>query len=266
MNDPLFSVKDQVVLVSGASRGIGKAIAKGFADREANVIVTGRVQETIAQTAAELAGDRGNVYPRVCDVADPAAVGKLVEEIAAEFGRIDTLINCAGVNKRMRVEDYDVATYDFITNVNIRGAFFLAQACGRQMIKQGKGSIVNIDSINSQRPLNRVAPYAMSKGAMKEMTRCLAMEWGPHGVRVNSLGPGFTLTSLTRPLWESDKALDAWRDANTPLRRIGYPEDMVGTAIFLASDASAYVTGQIIYVDGGTTCGLFWPITVNKEP
>ncbi|MFW5692781.1 MAG: SDR family NAD(P)-dependent oxidoreductase [Thermoguttaceae bacterium] len=262
MNDPLFSVKDQVVLVSGASRGIGKAIAQGFADREARVIVTGRVPETLAQTAAELAGDRGNVCPKVCDVADPEAVGALVGEVAAEFGRIDTLINCAGVNKRMPVEDYDAATYDFITNVNIRGAFFLAQAVGRQMIGQRKGSIINIDSINSARPLDRVTPYAMSKAAMKQMTRCLAMEWGPHGVRVNGLGPGFTLTALTRPLWESDQQLDAWRDANTPLRRIGYPEDMVGTAIFLASEASSFITGQVIYVDGGTTCGLFWPINV----
>ncbi len=262
MSDLLFSVKDQVVLVSGASRGIGKAIAQGFADREAKVVVTGRVPETLARTAAELAGDRGNVYPKVCDVADPAAIGALVDEVAAEFGRIDTLINCAGVNKRMPVENYDAATYDFITNVNIRGAFFLAQAVGRQMMGQGRGSIVNIDSINSARPLNRVTPYAMSKAAMKQMTRCLAMEWGPHGVRVNGLGPGFTLTALTRPLWESDQKLDAWRDANTPLRRIGYPEDMVGTAIFLASEASSFVTGQVIYVDGGTTCGLFWPINV----
>ncbi len=262
MNDPLFSVKDQVVLVSGASRGIGKAIAQGFADREAKVIVTGRVQETLSQTAAELAGDRANVHPKVCDVADPAAIGTLVDEVAGEFGRIDTLINCAGVNKRMPAENYDAATYDFITNVNIRGAFFLAQAVGRQMMGQRKGSIINIDSINSARPLNRVTPYAMSKAAMKQMTRCLAMEWGPHGVRVNSLGPGFTLTALTRPLWESDQQLDAWRDANTPLRRIGYPEDMVGTAVFLASEASSFVTGQVIYVDGGTTCGLFWPINV----
>ena len=260
MNDSLFSVKDQVVLVSGASRGIGKAIAKGFADREAKVVITGRKQETLAETAAELAADRGNVYPKVCDAANKAALDTLVEEIVAEFSRIDTLVNCAGVNKRMPVEDYDEATYDFITNVNIRGAFFLAQAVGRQMMGQGRGAIINIDSINSERPLSHVTPYAMTKAAMRQMTRCLAMEWGPHGVRVNSLGPGFTLTDLTRPLWQRDEALTAWRDANTPMRRIGTPEEMVGTAIFLASDASAFVTGQVIYVDGGITCGLLWPI------
>ena len=110
MNDSLFSVKDQVVLVSGASRGIGKAIAKGFADREATVIITGRNQETLAQTAAELAANRGNVHPKVCDAANKADLDTLVEEIVAEFGRIDTLVNCAGVNKRMPVEDYDEAT------------------------------------------------------------------------------------------------------------------------------------------------------------
>jgi len=110
--------------------------------------------------------------------------------------------------------------------------------------------------------LNRAAPYAMSKAAMSQMTRCLAMEWGPHGVRVNAVAPGFTLTALTKPLWDSDKTLDAWRDANTPLRRIGQPEDMVGAAIFLASPASSFITGQVLYVDGGTSCGLFWPIEV----
>ena len=262
MNDSLFSVKDQVVLVSGASRGIGKGIAKGFAEREARVIVTGRVEDTIRQAAAEMAGDSGDVHAKVCDVTNAAATAQLVDEIVAEFGRIDTLVNCAGVNKRMRAEDYDEATYDFITNANIRGAFFLAQAVGRKMIGQGRGSIINIDSINSERPLNRVTPYAMTKAAMRQMTRCLAMEWGPHGVRVNSLGPGFTLTDLTRPLWQKDKTLEAWRDANTPMQRIGTPEDMVGTAIFLASDASSFVTGQVIYVDGGLTCGLLWPIEV----
>ena len=261
MPDDLFSVSGQIVLVSGASRGIGRAIAKGFAERGASVVITGRVAETLEKTAQEICPPGGTVQAKVCDAADAKALGRLADEVVAEFGRIDTLVNCAGVNRRRKVEDYDEETYDFITNINIRGAFFLAIAVGRHMIRAGRGSQINIDSINSQRPLNRVTPYAMSKAAMSNMTRALAMEWGPHGIRVNAIGPGFTLTDLAKPLWK-DENLDKWRHENTPLRRMGYPEDMVGPCIFLASPAASFVTGQILYVDGGTTCGLFWPIQV----
>ncbi len=268
MTDELFSVKDQVVLISGASRGIGRAIAKGFADRQAKVIITGRVAQTLNQTAKEICPPDGVVRAKVCDAADPKALQRLADEVVAEFGRIDTLVNCAGVNRRKKIEDYDEETYDYITNINIRGAFFLATAVGRHMIAAGRGSVINIDSINSHRPLNRVGPYAMSKAAMSSMTRSMAMEWGPHGVRVNAVAPGFTLTDLARPLWK-DENLDRWRRENTPLvrpgvpeDRMGYPDDMVGVSIFLASKAASFITGQVIYVDGGTTCGLFWPIEV----
>ncbi len=262
MNDELFSVKDQVVLVSGASRGIGQAIAAGFAARGAKVVISGRVQETVEKTAAEICPAGGVVRAKVCDVADAKAGRRMVEEVVEEFGRIDTLVNCAGVNRRRKVEEYDEETYDFITNINIRGAFFLAIAAGKHMIRAGRGSIINIDSINSHTPLNRVAVYAMSKAAMSEMTKCLAMEWGPHGVRVNGIGPGFTLTDLAKPLWEKNPGMDQWRIENTPLRRMGQPEDMVGACIFLASEAASFVTGQVLYIDGGTLCGLFWPIDV----
>jgi len=261
MTDDLFSVKGQIVLVSGASRGIGRAVAQGFADREATVVITGRVAETLQKTAGEICPPGGIVRAKVCDAADAKALQRLADEVVAEFGRIDTLVNCAGVNKRMNVEQYDETTYDYITNINIRGAFFLATAVGRHMIRAGNGCQINIDSINSHRPLGRVAPYAMSKAAMSSMTRSLAMEWGPHGIRVNAVAPGFTLTDLARPLWK-DAHLDKWRHENTPLRRMGYPEDMVGASIFLASKAASFITGQVIYVDGGTTCGLFWPLGV----
>jgi NAD(P)-dependent dehydrogenase (short-subunit alcohol dehydrogenase family) len=258
----LFSVKDQVVLISGASRGIGQAIARGFAESEATVVITGREAETVQKTAAEICPPGGTVRAKVCDVADVPSGQKLVDEVVDEFGRIDTLVNCAGVNKRMKVEEYTEETYDFITNINIRGAFFLSLAAGRHMIQAGRGSQINIDSINSHTPLNRVAVYAMAKAAMTQMTKCLAMEWGPHNVRVNAIGPGFTRTELARPLWENNPQMNEWRIENTPLKRMGEPEDMVGAAIFLASDAASFVTGQIIYIDGGTTSGMPWPIPV----
>lgn len=260
MADELFSVKDQIVLISGASRGIGRAIAAGFASREATVVLTGRVAETVERTAREICPPGETTLGLVCDVADTGSIRRLVDEVIDRFGRIDTLINCAGVNKRMNIEDYSEEEYDFITDINIKGAFIMAQAVGRQMIDAGRGSQIHIDSLNSHRPLNRVGPYAMSKAAMSQMTRCMAMEWGPLGVRVNAIAPGFTLTDMGRRLWDDAPQMNRWREENTPLGRIGQPEDMIGAAVFLASDAASYITGQIVYVDGGTSCGLFWPI------
>lgn len=261
-NKDAFCVEGQIVLVSGASRGIGRAIAAGFAQRGAEVVISGRDAKTLAKTAAEISSGDQTVRTKVCDVADPAAGQAMIDQAVEEFGRIDTLVNCAGVNKRMKAEAYTPEVYDYITNINIRGAYFLALAAGRHMIAAGKGSIVNIDSINSHTPLDRVSVYAMSKAAMRQMTKCLAIEWGPHGVRVNGIGPGFTMTELTRPLLEDNAAIAQWRRKNTPLRRVAVPEDMVGAAIFLASDAASFITGQTLYVDGGTTCGLFWPLDV----
>lgn len=261
MVEDLFSVKGQIVLVSGASRGIGRGIAQEFAERGATVVITGRVAETLEKTAQEICPPGGIVRAKVCDAADAKALQALADEVVAEFGRVDTLVNCAGVNKRMRVEQYDEPTYDFITNINIRGAFFLSLAVGRHMIQARSGNQINIDSINSNRPLRRVAPYAMSKAAMSQMTRSLAMEWGPYGVRVNAVAPGFIATDLAKPLL-SNPAINEWREKNTPLGRAGTPEDIAHVTIFLASKAAGYITGQVLYVDGGTTCGLFWPLDV----
>jgi NAD(P)-dependent dehydrogenase (short-subunit alcohol dehydrogenase family) len=263
MNDPLFSVAEQVVLVSGGSRGIGRAIAQGFAERGARVIVTGTRDETVREGAETIAAAvKDAAYapaPRVCDVADPRQIADLVAWTLAEFGRIDTLVNVAGVNRRKPALEVSEEDYDFILNINLKGAFLLSQAVGRQMVERGQGSQIQIASLNTDRPLKNVAPYAMSKAAIGEMTRSLAIEWGDRGVRVNALAPGFILTDLTRKLW-ADETMHAWAYANTPQRRLGQPEDMVGTAIFLASPASAFMTGQILYVDGGFTAGWHWPI------
>jgi NAD(P)-dependent dehydrogenase (short-subunit alcohol dehydrogenase family) len=261
MSDSLFSVSGQVVLVSGGSRGIGRALAAGFAERGAHVIITGRNSETLAETAQRIAPRTGQavVSAKVCDVADPEAIASLVQSVSDEYGRIDTLINVAGVNRRKPALEMTEEDYDYIVDINQKGAFLLSQAVGRLMVQRGRGSQINVASINTDRPLLHVAPYALSKAAMGHMTRALAMEWGPRGVRVNALAPGFVLTDLTKQLW-SDETLLAWGRANTPQRRLGQPEDMVGTAIFLASEASAYLTGQILCVDGGFTAGWMWPI------
>ena len=159
----------------------------------------------------------------------------------------------------MPSEKLTEADYDFVVNINQKGPLLLSLAVGKQMLARGKGNQINISSLNNDRPVKAVVPYAMSKAAMGHMTKALAMEWGPRGIRVNAIAPGFILTDLTKKLW-SQPQMKEWGRANTPLVRMGLPQDMIGAAIFLASEASAFMTGQILYVDGGFTCGLNWPI------
>jgi len=263
-HDELFSVAGQVVLVSGGSRGIGRALAEGFARRGAAVVITGRDAATLEQTARAIAPPSGTVRPIVCDVADPAAIERLVQAVIHEFGRVDTLLNVAGVNRRKPAERLTADDYDFVLDINLKGPFLLSLAVGRQMLQLGKGNQINVVSLNNDRPLKGVMPYAMSKAALGHMTRSLALEWGPRGIRVNAIAPGFILTDLTQKLW-SQPAVKEWGYANTPLRRLGQPGDLVGTAVFLASEASAFMTGQILYVDGGFNCGLAWPIDYENQ-
>lgn len=268
MNDSLFSVADQVVLVSGGSRGIGRGLAQGFAERGARVVITGRDVETLRRTADELTRQAQAarkdlpayaVEHEVCDVASADDVARAVAAVTGRHRRIDTLLNVAGVNIRQPAEAFTPEQWDFVLNINLKGAFLMAQAVGRAMLSQGRGVIVNVDSLNSAGPLKNVAPYAISKCGVSGMTRALAVEWGPRGVRVNGLAPGFILTDLTQKLW-SDPTMQRWGRENTPLGRLGTPQDLVGTAVFLASPAAAFLTGQTIYVDGGFLAGRIWPI------
>jgi NAD(P)-dependent dehydrogenase (short-subunit alcohol dehydrogenase family) len=268
MSDPLFSIAGQVVLVSGGSRGIGRGLAEGFAARGARVIITGRDQNTLAESAAaieEEAAEAGlttelhRVESEPCDVSDSAAIAETAARVLSRQGRVDTLINVAGVNIRQPAVEFTAEQFDFVLDVNLRGAFQMAQAVGRSMLERGSGCVINIDSLNTQGPLRNVAPYAMSKYGLQGMTRALALEWGAAGVRVNGLAPGFILTDLTRKLWADSRMRD-WGVTNTPLGRLGTPADLVGTALFLASPAAAFLTGQTIYVDGGFLAGRIWPI------
>lgn len=264
MQDELFSVAGQVVLVSGGSRGIGRGLAEGFARRGATVIITGRDHATLEATARAISPPGAAVRPLVCDVADPAAIDTLVRTVLQEFGRVDTLLNVAGVNRRMLAERLTEADYDFIMDINLKGPFLLSVAVGKAMLQRGRGNQINIVSLNNDRPLRGVMPYAASKSALGQMTRSLALEWGPRGVRVNAIAPGFILTDLTQKLW-SQPAMQQWGLQNTPLRRLGQPADLVGAALFLASEASSFMTGQVLFVDGGFGCGLAWPIDFENQ-
>ncbi len=217
MHDSLFSVKDQVVLVSGASRGIGRAIAEGFAQRGAKVIITGREAATLEKAARDI-----SATPIVCDVADAKAIDKLVKAALKECGQIDELeLNVRlGVNRRMLAEKASAKrTTTDILNINLKGPFLLSQAVGKAMLSRGKGNQINIVSLNNDRPLKGVMPYAFSKAALGHMTRSLAMEWGPRGIRVNAIAPGFC------PYRSHQEALVAAEDAG-----MGQGEHAAGAA------------------------------------
>jgi len=264
MSDPLFCVSDQIVIVSGGSRGIGRAIAEGFAARDAQVVITGREEATLRETAEEISTGMHPVVPIVCDVAHSEGIDSLVDHVLGTHGRIDTLINVAGVNRRKPSEAVTEHDYDFVMDINLKGAFLLSQKVGQAMLERGRGSQINIASLNSHRPLKNILPYAMSKAGLARMTQALALEWGDRGVRVNALAPGFILTDLTYKLW-SGPTMQQWAKTNTPQQRLGTPKDMVGTALFLAAPASSFMTGQILYVDGGFTSGWIWPIPEDSQ-
>ena len=222
----LFSVSDQVVLVSGGTRGIGFAIAEGFAHRGATVIVTGRTAEASAQAAEKLRASAA--HPPIglaCDVADGNQIKRLTADVLRQFGRVDTLINVAGVNRRKPALEVTDDDYDYILGTNLRGAFLLSREIGRAQIDRRSGCQINIASLNTERPLKNVMPYAVSKAGIAHLTRSLALEWGPSGIRVNAIAPGFIVTDLTRKLW-SDETMQTWGLANTPQRRLGTPEDL----------------------------------------
>ncbi|MEO8037584.1 MAG: SDR family oxidoreductase [Betaproteobacteria bacterium] len=261
MEDTLFSVRDQVVLAVGASRGIGKALAAGFAERGAKVILAGRDAATLEAARIEISREVPAVAI-VCDVAKAEDVTRLVDTVIAQHLRIDTLLNVAGINVRKRVENYTPEEFDRILNINLRGHFLVAQAVGRRMLERGSGSVINIDSLNTYAPLTGVTPYAMSKGGVSMMTRGMALEWGSRGVRVNAIAPGFFPTDLSKKLWAEPKMGD-WGKSVTPLGRLGDVKELVGAAIYLASEASAFMTGQVLRVDGGISAGINWPIDLG---
>jgi len=254
--DPLFAVNDQRVLVSGASRGIGFTLAKAFAERGAAVVITGRDAATLEEAAGKM---DGSVTPLVCDVAETAAIELAVADAISELGHIDTFINCAGVNRRKPALEVSEEDYDFVVDINLKGAFFMAKAVGRHMVERKSGNQIGIASLNTDRPGLQLLPYAASKSGVGSMTKVLAMEWGPHNVRVNAIAPGFILTELTKKVWSNPTMLE-WGLPCHPLGRIGRPEDLISTAIYLASPGAAWMTGQTIYVDGGFTAGWNWPI------
>lgn len=241
---PRFSLQGKIALVTGSTRGIGQAIAAGFAANGARVWVHGRDADAGEQLAQQLGGRFGQA-----DLAEPSAVRTLAETLHAAEERLDILVNNAGMEIRMPLEQLDMATLDRIWQVNMRAAVELTHLLLPLLKKAETASIINVTSIHEHVPFPGNVAYAMSKAALSMFTRTIAIELGPYGIRVNNLAPGAVETDLNREALYN-KGIKEFQ-ARIPLRRIGQPVDMVGSAIFLASDAAHYVTGTTLYADGG---------------
>jgi gluconate 5-dehydrogenase len=251
----LFSLDGRIALVTGSSAGIGRALASGLAQAGACVIVNGRAADKVAAAVAEIIAEGGAAEGAPFDVTDPAAVRAGVARIEAETGPIDILVNNAGVQRRMPLEDFPEATWRELMAANLDSVFYVGQAVARAMITRRRGVIVNVCSVQSELARPGIAPYTASKGAVKMLTKGMATDWGKHGIRVNGLGPGYFRTPLTQALVDDEK-FSAWLAARTPMGRWGDVGELVGAAVFLASDASSFVNGHILYVDGGITASL----------
>lgn len=251
MGGNYFDLAGQVAFVTGAGQGLGQAVALGFAQQGAAVVSVDMNAETGQETARAIVAQGGRAISARCDVTRPEEVGAAVDRAVAELGRIDVLFNSAGVTKRVPAEEFPLEQWRWIIDVNLIGLYVCCQAVGRVMLGQRRGSIINMASFAAMAGLGRGnTAYTASKGGVAALTRELAIEWAPHGVRVNALAPCQMRTPIISALL-TDQALMERLVSKIPLGRIGEPDDLVGPAIFLASDASRMVTGHVLAVDGG---------------
>ena len=245
-----FNLKGKIVLVTGASRGLGRGFAFTLARAGATVAITSRTLDSLRSTEAEITGLGGQCLAVELDVRSVESIKAAVAKVQDHFGRIDILINNAGCNIRKPALDVTWDDWNTILDTNLRGPFFVAQAVARRMISQHYGRIINIGSVTSVAGYAGLAPYGASRGGIRQLTMSLAADWGPHGVTVNCLAPGWFKTSQNAVMYE-DAAWLAYLTDRIPLRRPGGAGDLDGALLFLSSDASAYVTGQTLLVDGG---------------
>jgi len=251
-----FFLKDRVAMVTGASRGLGRAIAIGMAEAGADIVMVSRGKSSLEKTSTMVKGTgrRSWVFP--FDLSQIDKIHDWYEDVLKQVGQIDTLINVAGTIHRAPAVDFPLKEWQRVLNLNLTAVFVLSQAFAKVCIKEKKpGKIINIASLLSEAARSYIPAYTASKGGVRQLTKALAVEWAPFGINVNAIGPGYFETELTKPLVE-DKKFTRWVQERTPMRRWGKPEELVGAAIFLASPASDFITGQIIYVDGGWLASL----------
>ena len=252
MESNLFSVSGKTALVTGGGRGIGNAIAKGLAEHGADVTIVARSKEQLEDAAHQIHAETSRqILSFPFDLENIEGVNDFFESVVAETKGIDILVNCAGTTIRGPAEDVDLKTWNQVIEINLTSVFVLSQAFCRHRKKAGRaGRIINIGSLTCHGARPTTAAYASSKGGLLSLTRTLAVEWAKYNINVNAIGPGYIATELTEPL-RTDEDFNKWVLSKTPLGRWGRPEDLVGTAVLLASRAGDFITGQIIYVDGG---------------
>lgn len=249
----MFDLKDKVAIVTGSTRGIGRAIAEFYARAGAKVVISSRKQEACNEVAAELEAAGHEVLAVPCHVGRKEDLQTLVDRTMAKWGKIDILVCNAATNPTYGpLSELSDEAWDKIMETNVRGTFWLCNMVLPLMAQNGGGSVILLSSIAGLRASTNIGAYGVSKAAEAGLARNLAAEWGPKNIRVNAIAPGLVKTDFARALWEDPVRLERAQNA-TPLRRIGEPEDIAGVALFLASDASAYVTGHILVADGGET-------------
>jgi NAD(P)-dependent dehydrogenase (short-subunit alcohol dehydrogenase family) len=254
MSENLFDLTGQVAIVTGTSRGLGQYLATALARAGADLILTSRNRETLAPFEAEIKALGRRVLSLELDVRNQESIEKMAADAEAAFGRIHILVNNAGMNIRKPALEVTWSDWNEILDTNLRGTFFVAQAVARRMIANNYGRIVNIGSVTSVFGYAGLAPYGASRGGVRQLTMSLADDWGKHGVTVNCLAPGWFRTEQNKALYE-DEAWVEYLVERIPMKRPGQPHDLDGAVIFLASEASRYVTGQTLLVDGGITTG-----------
>lgn len=256
----LFDLSGKVAIVTGASRGLGQYFGRALAKAGADLIITSRTLSSLTDFKEEIESLGRKALAVQVDVLSKSDIENMVQAAIKEYGKIDILVNNAGLNIRSPSADFAWEDWDTVLNTNLKGNFFCAQAVGKEMIKRKYGRIINMGSCTCVFGMEGIAPYTASRGGVLMMTKSLAAEWGKYGITVNVLAPGWFKTAQNAALYENKQWLENVK-SRIPLNRPGLPNDLDGTVIFLASDASAYITGQMILVDGGFTTGATKAIT-----
>jgi gluconate 5-dehydrogenase len=251
----LFNLAGKRALITGSSRGIGLGLAKGLAGAGASIVINARDPQTLGLVAENFAKDGVDVKALAFDVTDADGVSEAVEYCESEIGHIDILINNAGMQHRAPLEDFPPDKFDQLIRTNLTSAFLVGQAVAKRMIPRGQGKIINICSLMAALARPTIAPYVASKGALASLTKGMATDWARHGLNVNGIAPGYFKTELNAAL-VADKDFTGWLDKRTPQGRWGEVDELVGAAVFLASEASSFVNGHILYVDGGLTISV----------
>jgi NAD(P)-dependent dehydrogenase (short-subunit alcohol dehydrogenase family) len=264
MSSSLFDLSGQVALVTGTSRGLGQYFARALARAGADLVLTSRKRESLAEFEAEIHALGRRAVSLELDVRDEASIKRMAAEAEAAFGPIHILVNNAGCNVRKPALDVTWDDWNLILDTNLRGSFFVAQAIARGMIERRYGRIINIGSVTSVFGYGGLAPYGASRGGIRQLTMSLADDWGQYGVTVNCLAPGWFKTTQNQVMYESREWVE-YLVERIPLKRPGMPDDLDGAVVFLASEASRYITGQILLVDGGISVGRTQALVQKKS-